>query len=253
MIMAMVHGGSLREAAISERPIACCARWPLSVQRLGFAPHNRFGRLAHEVVGNFFAADPPQFYQVPFGCHSIDPIKESLIDAGFNDIRVHVIALEKEISGALKTVLATPATCANSTGNSSASPRRNIPARSGGSICACSILGKGGVWISRSCFGSVDSSILACGNTGRYAEHDQSCRQPRFFSHKETIRARIGHVNRDLADRERRGAAGSAKNSRDFCLARLAFHSALHWTHKFAFTIAPIRCLKVHCGMRRLS
>jgi hypothetical protein len=127
MIMAMVHGGSLREAAISERPIACCARWPLSVQRLGFAPHNRFGRLAHEVVGNFFAADPPQFYQVPFGCHSIDPIKESLIDAGFNDIRVHVIALEKEISGALKTVLATPATCANSTGNSSASPRETFP------------------------------------------------------------------------------------------------------------------------------
>jgi hypothetical protein len=41
-----------------------------------------------------------QFYQVPFGCHSIDPIKESLIDAGFNDIRVHVIALEKEISNA---------------------------------------------------------------------------------------------------------------------------------------------------------
>jgi hypothetical protein len=60
--------------------------------------HNRFGRIAHEVVGSFFAADPPQFYQVPFGCHSIDPIKESRIDAGFNDIRVHVIALEKEIS-----------------------------------------------------------------------------------------------------------------------------------------------------------
>ena len=37
---------------------------------------------------------------MPFGCHSIDPIKESLIDAGFNDIRVHVIALEKEISNA---------------------------------------------------------------------------------------------------------------------------------------------------------
>jgi SAM-dependent methyltransferase len=62
--------------------------------------HNRFGRIAHEVVGSFFAADPPQFDQVPFGCHSIDPIKESLIDAGFTDIKVHVIALEKEISNA---------------------------------------------------------------------------------------------------------------------------------------------------------
>jgi hypothetical protein len=62
--------------------------------------HNPFGRIAHEVVGSFFPADPPQFYQVPFGCHAIDPIKESLIDAGFTDISIHVIALEKEISDA---------------------------------------------------------------------------------------------------------------------------------------------------------
>jgi len=162
--------------------------------------------------------------------------------------------------------LATPATCANSAGNSSASPRRNITGRPGGSICACSIFGKGGVRISRSCFGSVGSSILACGNKGRYAEHDQSCRQSRFFSHKETIHARIGHVNRDLADRERRerrerrgaagerpGAPGAPKNSRDFCLARLAFHSALHLAHKSAFTIMPIRFLKVRYRMPRLS
>jgi hypothetical protein len=88
----------------------------------------------------------------------------------------------------LKTVLAAPAACTNSAGNSSASPRRNIPARSGRSICACSILGKGGVWISRPCFGSFSSSILACGNKGRYAEHDQSCCQPRFFSHKDHSR-----------------------------------------------------------------
>jgi ubiquinone/menaquinone biosynthesis C-methylase UbiE len=59
--------------------------------------HNPFGRIAHEVVGSFFPADPPQFYQVPFGFHAIDPIKESLIDAGFTDIRIHVVALEKEI------------------------------------------------------------------------------------------------------------------------------------------------------------
>ncbi|MEY2604465.1 MAG: hypothetical protein QOH31_2256 [Verrucomicrobiota bacterium] len=62
--------------------------------------HNPFGRIAHEVVGSFFPADPPQFYQVPFGFHAIDPIKESLIDAGFTDIRVHIVALEKEILNA---------------------------------------------------------------------------------------------------------------------------------------------------------
>jgi len=34
---------------------------------------------------------------VPFSYYQIDPIKESLIDAGFTDISVAVIRLEKEI------------------------------------------------------------------------------------------------------------------------------------------------------------
>ena len=42
-------------------------------------------------------ADPPQFYKVPFSYHQIDPIKESLIGAGFADINVAVVRLEKEI------------------------------------------------------------------------------------------------------------------------------------------------------------
>jgi SAM-dependent methyltransferase len=59
--------------------------------------HNALGRLAHEIIGGFFPADPPQFYQVPFGYHLIDPIKESLTDAGFIDIKVAVLSVEKEI------------------------------------------------------------------------------------------------------------------------------------------------------------
>jgi SAM-dependent methyltransferase len=59
--------------------------------------YNKFGRIAHEVAAGFFPADPPQFYKVPFSCHQIDPIKESLISAGFTDITVAVVALEKEI------------------------------------------------------------------------------------------------------------------------------------------------------------
>jgi ubiquinone/menaquinone biosynthesis C-methylase UbiE len=59
--------------------------------------HNPFGRIAHEIVKSFFPADPPRFYQVPFSYHLIDPIKDSLIDAGFTDIRIHIVALEKEI------------------------------------------------------------------------------------------------------------------------------------------------------------
>jgi ubiquinone/menaquinone biosynthesis C-methylase UbiE len=64
--------------------------------------HNRFGGIAHEVAGNFFPSDPPQFYQVPFSYYRIDPIKESLIDAGFSDIEIAVLRLEKEIPDATR-------------------------------------------------------------------------------------------------------------------------------------------------------
>ena len=59
--------------------------------------HNPFGRIAHEVTGRFFPVDAPQFYRVPFGYHQIDPIKESLIDAGFGGIRAEVVRIEKRI------------------------------------------------------------------------------------------------------------------------------------------------------------
>ena len=42
------------------------------------------------------------FYMVPFSYYQIDPIKESLIDAGFTDISVAVIRLEKEIPDAAR-------------------------------------------------------------------------------------------------------------------------------------------------------
>jgi ubiquinone/menaquinone biosynthesis C-methylase UbiE len=59
--------------------------------------YNPFGRLSHQVAGSFFPADPPQFYSVPFSCHQIDPIKESLIEAGFTGINAAVVSLNKEI------------------------------------------------------------------------------------------------------------------------------------------------------------
>ncbi len=59
--------------------------------------YNPFGRIAHEVASSFFPADPPQFYKIPFSYHQIDPIKESLIGAGFADINVAIVRLEKEI------------------------------------------------------------------------------------------------------------------------------------------------------------
>jgi SAM-dependent methyltransferase len=62
--------------------------------------YNPFGRIAHEVPGRFFPADPPQFYNVPFSCHQIDPIKELLIAAGFSDIGIAVVGLQKDIPDA---------------------------------------------------------------------------------------------------------------------------------------------------------
>ena len=62
--------------------------------------HNPFGRLAHETVGSFFPGDPPQFFQVPFGYYEIDPIKESLINAGFSDIKIAVLNIEKDVPDA---------------------------------------------------------------------------------------------------------------------------------------------------------
>jgi SAM-dependent methyltransferase len=59
--------------------------------------HNAFGRITHETVGKFFPTDPPQFYNVPYSCHQIDPIKEGLAAAGFGDIEIAVLKIDKEI------------------------------------------------------------------------------------------------------------------------------------------------------------
>ncbi len=58
---------------------------------------NPFGRIAHENVERFFPDDPPQFYKVPFSCSAIDPIKQWLLDAGFADIAISVLSMQREI------------------------------------------------------------------------------------------------------------------------------------------------------------
>jgi hypothetical protein len=62
--------------------------------------YNPFGPIADEMVAKFFPSDPPQFFHVPFSCHSIDPIKHALIDAGFSDIDVAVVKREPKIPDA---------------------------------------------------------------------------------------------------------------------------------------------------------
>lgn len=61
---------------------------------------NPFARIAHKVAGDFFPDDPPQFYLAPFHLHAIDPVKASLLEAGFADVTIHVDHLEKRVPSA---------------------------------------------------------------------------------------------------------------------------------------------------------
>lgn len=60
--------------------------------------YNPFGRIAHEVIGSFFPADPPKFYEVPFSYYLIDPIKEALIAAGFDGIEISVLRQHRPVA-----------------------------------------------------------------------------------------------------------------------------------------------------------
>jgi SAM-dependent methyltransferase len=59
--------------------------------------YNPFGRIAHEAVARFIPKDPPQFYTVPYSCAAIDPVKTLVLDAGFTDLSISVLSLEKTI------------------------------------------------------------------------------------------------------------------------------------------------------------
>lgn len=58
--------------------------------------YNTFARLVHEALGRAFPADPPQFMRLPF-FYAFEPIKESLVDAGFADITASVVRFDKTI------------------------------------------------------------------------------------------------------------------------------------------------------------
>jgi SAM-dependent methyltransferase len=59
--------------------------------------YGRHGRIADEIAGRFFPVDPPQFYRTPSSYYKIDPIKDSLAEAGFTDLKVSVLSREKEV------------------------------------------------------------------------------------------------------------------------------------------------------------
>lgn len=60
--------------------------------------HNAFGRLAHQVASECSPADPPPFFQVPFGYHDVDVIRTSLLEAGFTDVEVTRLRLDRRVA-----------------------------------------------------------------------------------------------------------------------------------------------------------
>ena len=82
---------SYREA---YRVLAPGGRYVFSVWDGGY---NRHARIADEVAAKFFPTDPPLFYRVGTGYNKIDPIKDSLSDAGFIDLRIAVLTRGKQV------------------------------------------------------------------------------------------------------------------------------------------------------------
>ncbi len=62
--------------------------------------HNAFGRVAHQTASQSCPADPPAFFQVPFGYHDVAAIRESLHAAGFSEVDVTVLRLESPVTDA---------------------------------------------------------------------------------------------------------------------------------------------------------
>ena len=59
---------------------------------------NPIGQLTAEIAARFSPADPPRFFEAPFSCHRIDPLREELDAAGFADHGICVVAIEKTIA-----------------------------------------------------------------------------------------------------------------------------------------------------------
>lgn len=62
--------------------------------------HNPFGRIAHETIASFFAADPPDFYRVPFGFHDPEELRRLLQSNDFAQIELDWVSLEARSTSA---------------------------------------------------------------------------------------------------------------------------------------------------------
>jgi SAM-dependent methyltransferase len=62
--------------------------------------HNSFGRIAHETIGGFFPADPPNFYLAPLGFHDPDALRRLLAANGFGKVELEWVTLEARSTSA---------------------------------------------------------------------------------------------------------------------------------------------------------
>lgn len=60
--------------------------------------YNSFARVTDGMIRQLFPTDPPSFYRVPFSCAEIDPIKEAVLEAGFTDLEIDVLQIDKAIA-----------------------------------------------------------------------------------------------------------------------------------------------------------
>ncbi len=76
------------------------------------ARYNPYIQVTIDVVASFFEQDPPLFFKTPVSYPHIDPIKESLLAAGFRGMEIAVIGINKRVADmsafARATVFGTP-------------------------------------------------------------------------------------------------------------------------------------------------
>ena len=89
-----------KEQSYSEvfRVLKPCGHYIFNVW--GSWEKNPFAELVHEVIADFFPDDPPGFYQVPFGYHNIDVIRESVLASGFNQVKTEYVDIISAIPSA---------------------------------------------------------------------------------------------------------------------------------------------------------
>ncbi|MBN9336180.1 class I SAM-dependent methyltransferase [Devosia sp.] len=60
--------------------------------------YNRYAGITHDLVKRTFPVNTPNFYHVPFSCAAIDPIKEMTLEAGFTQLEISVMTIDKTVA-----------------------------------------------------------------------------------------------------------------------------------------------------------